>query len=201
MTGRTRRACTGCARRSRTRRATSSRGHVDDDPTNNFNFPNGPGIALQGITVPPEQLYLRIALFDEYTDGNDDLDLYLFYCPDGTTNNCSQVGQSGAFTSNEKIDVTTPMPGMYIVAVHGFETDQVAGGPGANYSLFVWSFGVDDTVGNAAVTGPGSVNAGDRVELGLSWAELAPGMRYLGAVSHETPRGLYALTILDVSSP
>jgi subtilisin family serine protease len=176
-------------------------GHVDDDPTNNFAFPNGPGITLQGITVPPGQLYLRIALFDEYTDGNDDLDLYLFFCPDGTTNSCSQVGQSGAFTSNEKIDVTAPAAGMYIVAVHGFETDQVAGGPGANYSLFVWSFGVDDNVGNAAVTAPGSVNAGDRVELGLSWAQLAPGMRYLGAVSHETPRGLYALTILDVSSP
>ena len=164
-------------------------GHVDDDPTNNFSFPNGPGITLQGITVPPGQLYLRIALFDEYTDGNDDLDLYLFFCPDGTTNNCRQVGQSGAFTSNEKIDVATPTPGMYIVAVHGFETDQVAGGPGANYSLFVWSFGIDDTVGNLAVTGPGSVNAGDRVDLGLSWAQLAPGTRYLGAVSHATPHG------------
>jgi subtilisin family serine protease len=176
-------------------------GHVDDDPTKNFAFPNGPGITLQGITVPPGQLYLRIALFNEYTDGNDDLDLYLFHCPDGTTNSCSQVGQSGSFTSNEKIDVTEPTPGMYIVAVHGFETDQVAGGPGANYSLFVWSFGVDDTVGNATVTGPGSVNPGDRIGLGLSWANLAPGMRYLGGVSHETPRGLYALTILDVSSP
>jgi subtilisin family serine protease len=176
-------------------------GHVDDDPNKNFNFPNGPGITLQGITVPPRQLYLRIALFDEYTDGHDDLDLYLFYCPNGTTSSCTQVGQSGSFTSNEKINITTPTPGMYIVAVHGFETDQVAGGPGANYSLFVWSFGSDDTVGNAAVTGPGSVNAGDRVELGLSWANLAPGMRYLGGVSHETPRGVYALTILDVSSP
>jgi hypothetical protein len=176
-------------------------GHVDDDPSNNFNFPNGPGITLQGITVPPGQLFLRVALYNEYTDGNDDLDLYLFFCPDGTTNSCSQVGQSGTFTSNEKIDVTTPAPGMYIVAVHGFETDQVAGGPGANYSLFVWSFGVDDDVGNAAVTAPGSVNAGDRVDLGLSWAQLAPGMRYLGAISHETPRGLYSVTILDVSSP
>jgi len=67
--------------------------------------------------------------------------------------------------------------------------------------LFVWSFGIDDTVGNLAVTGPGSVNAGDRADLGLSWAQLAPGMRYLGAVSHAAPRGLYSLTILDVSSP
>ena len=176
-------------------------GHVDDDPTNNFTFPNGPGITLQGITVPPGQLYLRIALFDEYTDGNDDLDLYLFFCPDGTTNTCRQVGQSGAFTSNEKIDVATPTPGMYIVAVHGFETDQAAGGPGANYSLFVWSFGIDDVVGNLAVTGPSSVNAGDHADLGVSWAQLAPGMRYLGAVSHATPHGLYSLTILDVASP
>ena len=176
-------------------------GHVDDDPTNNFSFPNGPGITLQGITVPPGQLYLRVALFNEYTDGNDDLDLYLFFCPDGTTNSCSQVGQSGTFTSNEKININAPAAGMYIVAVHGFETDQVSGGPGANYSLFVWSFGVDDDVGNMALTAPGSVNAGDRVELGLSWAQLAPSMRYLGGVTHETPRGLYALTILDVASP
>jgi subtilisin family serine protease len=176
-------------------------GHVDDDPNNNFDFPYGPGITLQGITVPPGQLLLRIALFDQYTDGNDDLDLYLFFCPDGTTASCTQVGQSGAFTSNEKIDLTTPTPGMYIVAVHGFETDQVAGGPGANYSLFVWSFGVDDDVGNLAVTGPSTVRAGDRAQLGLSWAQLAPGTRYLGAVSHETPRGIYSLTILDVSSP
>jgi hypothetical protein len=176
-------------------------GHVDDDPANHFDFPNGPGIALHGIAVPPGQLFLRIALFDQYTDGNDDLDLYLFFCPDGTTNACRQVGQSGAFTSNEKIDVATPIPGTYIVAVHGFETDQAAGGPGASYSLFVWSFGVEDNVGNFAITGPGNVNAGDRADLGLSWAQLAPGTRYLGAVSHTTPRGLYSLTILDVASP
>jgi subtilisin family serine protease len=176
-------------------------GHVDDDPTNHFDFPSGPGITLQGITVPAGQLFLRVALFDQYTDGNDDLDLYLFFCPDGTTASCTQVGQSGAFTSNEKIDLTTPTPGLYIVAVHGFETDQIRGGPGANYSLFVWSFGVVDDVGNLTVTGPGTVSSGDRAELGLTWAQLAAGTRYLGAISHETPNGIYALTILDVSSP
>ncbi len=34
-----------------------------------------------GITVPADQLFLRVALFDEFTDGQDDLDLYLFFCP------------------------------------------------------------------------------------------------------------------------
>ncbi len=97
--------------------------------------------------MPPGQLYLRIALFDEYTDGADDLDLYLFYCP-RTTTSAAQVGQSGGITSNEKIDVAMPSPANTSSLVHGFETDQVAGGPGANYSLFTWSFGIDDDVGN-----------------------------------------------------
>jgi hypothetical protein len=175
-------------------------GHVDDDPYNAFSL-NGPGVTLHGITVPAGQLYLRVALFDEFTDGHDDLDLYLFFCPDGTTNNCTQIGQSGDFTSNEEIDVTTPTPGLYVAAVHGFETDQVAGGPGANYSIFVWSFGIDDDVGNLAVAGPNAVSAGDHVELALTWSQLTPGMRYLGAISHDTPNGVYAFTILDVAAP
>jgi hypothetical protein len=175
-------------------------GHVDDDPANAFSI-SGRGVTLHGITVPAGQLYLRIALFDEFTDGADDLDLYLFFCPDGTTGSCAQIGQSGSFTSNEEIDVTTPTAGLYVAAVHGFETDQVVGGPGANYSLFVWSFGVNDDVGNLAVAGPSSVNAGDHSELGLTWSQLTPGTRYLGAISHDTPLGVYALTILDVAVP
>ena len=175
-------------------------GHVDDDPSNAFSI-SGPGVTLHGITVPAGQLYLRIALFDEFTDGADDLDLYLFFCPDGTTRSCAQIGQSGSFTSNEEIDVTTPNPGLYVAAVHGFETDQVVGGPGANYSLFVWSLGVTDDVGNLAVAGPSTVNAGDHAELALTWSQLTPGTRYLGAISHDTPLGVYALTILDVAAP
>jgi subtilisin family serine protease len=175
-------------------------GHVDDDPSNDFSL-NGPGVALHGINVPAGQLYLRVALFDEFTDGHDDLDLYLFFCPDGTTNGCAQVGQSGSFTSNEEIDLTTPTPGLYVAAVHGFETDQVAGGPGANYSIFIWSLGIDDDLGNLTVAGPSAVSAGDRVNLALSWSQLAPAMRYLGAISHDTPLGVYALTLLDVAAP
>ena len=40
-------------------------------------------------------------------------------------------GKSGSFTSDEEIDVLTPQPGLYAALVHGFQTDQVAGGPGA----------------------------------------------------------------------
>jgi subtilisin family serine protease len=173
-------------------------GFVDDDPTNNFSFRFGDGVSAHGINVPEDQLYLRVALFDENTDGEDDLDLYLFYCPN---DECTQVAQSGGFTSDEEIDITLPQAGLYLALVHGFETDQVAGGPGANYSLFTWSFGTIDDVGNLAVTAPSTVTEGDRLDLEVSWSGLDPGLRYLGAVSHDTPSGLYWLTIVNVESP
>jgi hypothetical protein len=176
-------------------------GYVADDPTNNFSFPLGSGVNLHGINVPPDQLYLRVALFDEFTDGDDDLDLYLFFCPSGTPDNCTQIAQSGNFTSNEQIDVPAPKPGLYVAAVHGFETDQVKGGPGANYSLFTWSFGNADDVGNLAVSGPATVAEGDRTNLSLTWSGLTPRTRYLGAISHDTTLGVYGLTIVDVAAP
>jgi subtilisin family serine protease len=176
-------------------------GVVDDDPANHFRFPLGAGVNLHGINVPAGQLYLRVALFDAFTDGDDDLDLYLFFCPNGTPDNCTQIAQSGEFTSDEQINLTTPEPGLYVAAVHGFETDQAVGGPGARYSLFTWSFGVADDIGNLAITAPSTVAAGDRPELALSWSGLAANTRYLGAVSHDTPFGLYDLTIVDVTAP
>jgi subtilisin family serine protease len=174
------------------------RGFVDDDPTNNFTFRDGTGITTHLIAVPANQLLLRVALFDELTDGQDDLDLFLFYCPN---NECSQIAKSDGVTSDEEIDIRLPQPGPYAVLVHGFETDQVAGGPGANYSLFTWSLGLNDAVGNLTVAAPSAVANGDRVDLELQWSGLDPGSRYLGAVSHTTPNGLYDATVINVVTP
>ncbi|HEX7079791.1 MAG TPA: S8 family serine peptidase [Gammaproteobacteria bacterium] len=173
-------------------------GFVDEDETNHFSFRFAQGVTAHLVEVPPEQLYARFALFDELTDGADDLDLYLFYCPG---NQCVQVGESGGFTSEEEIDLVLPDAGLYTVLVHGFETDPVAGGPGANYTLFAWSFGKADVVGNLTVSAPTAVVDGDRAVLGVEWGGLAAGTRYLGAISHTTPSGPYSLTILDVRAP
>jgi len=35
----------------------------------------------------------------------------------------------------------------------------------------------------------------------VNWAALDPGMHYLGAISHNTPNGLYGLTIVNVRTP
>ena len=55
--------------------------------------------------------------------------------------------------------------------------------------------------GSAPGTAPTSVAAGDRVSFDVSWSALDPATRYLGAISHRTPTGLYGLTIINVQSP
>ncbi len=171
---------------------------VEEDTTNDFSFRFDDGVRAHLIDIPADQLYARFSLFDEFTDGSDDLDLYLFYCPN---NVCTQIAQSGSFTSDEEINLTLPAAGAYAALVHGFETDQVIGGPGAHYTLFAWSFGTDDIVGNLQVTSPVAVSDGERLELDLDWGPLEPATRYLGAISHNTPTGLYGLTILRMDSP
>ena len=175
------------------------RSFVDDDPTNTFSFRDGNGVRMHAFTVPAEQLLLRVALFDELTDGQDDLDLFLFFCP--ANNQCSQLAKSDGVTSDEAIDVVRPLAGSYVLLVHGFETDQIAGGPGANYSLFTWSLGLNDVAGNLNVTAPTTVANGDRVDFQLQWTGLDPGARYLGAISHTTPAGLYGATVVNVVTP
>jgi hypothetical protein len=175
------------------------RGFVDDDPTNTFTFREGNGVTRHDFTVPANQLLLRVALFDEFTDGQDDLDLYLFYCP--SSNQCSQLANSDDETSDELIDISNPLAGSYVLLVHGFETDQAAGGPGANYSLFTWSIGQNDVAGNLNVTAPTTAANGDRVDLELQWSGLEPASRYLGAISHSTPDGLYGATLVNVVTP
>jgi hypothetical protein len=172
---------------------------VDDDPTNNFTFRETNGVTRHDLQVPADQLLLRIALFDELTDGQDDLDLFLFYC--ASNNQCSQIAKSDGVTSDEQIDIPQPLAGSYVLLVHGFETDQVAGGPGANYSLFTWALGRNDVVGNMSVTAPTTVANGDRADLQVTWSGLEAGSRYLGAISHTTPDGLYDATVVNIVTP
>jgi subtilisin family serine protease len=172
--------------------------HVDDDPTNRFGFRTESGVNAHFFTLSAGELFMRVALFDELTDGADDLDLYLFHCPTPTT--CIQVGQSGSFTSAEEIDLVFPEPGLYATLVHGFETDQVAGGPGADYEVFAWSLGPGDDAGNLRLVTPPTVNEGDRLDFAYDFGPLAEGTRYLGAVTHNTPFGRFYLSLITVDA-
>jgi subtilisin family serine protease len=171
-------------------------GFVDEDPTKTFTFRSTNGVTAHLIDVPADQAYLRFELYDELTDGDDDLDMYIYYCPDGV--NCTKIGQSGEPTSRERFNVLLPGAGRYAVLIHGFETDNVAGGPGANYQLLGWSFGLIENLGNMTATGPTFVNAGTTENVDVSWSNLESDTIYLGGISHNTPQGLVAITVISI---
>ena len=171
---------------------------VGQDPDKLFAPIENPanGVTAHVFDVPADQAYLRFQTFDSLTDGNDDLDLYLYFCP--ANQSCRQIAQSGGPTSAEQINVPFPEAGRYAVFVHGFETDDVSGGPGAVYDLAAWQFGIDDDPGNLTVSAPAFVTSGSTVDVQIDWTGLPPQTVFLGAISHNTPEGLFGLTIINI---
>jgi subtilisin family serine protease len=177
---------------------------IPEDITKTFTQRNENGVHEFVFNVPADEAFLRFALFDELTDGDDDLDMYVYYCSPGLDcnfrDNFSRVGLSGEATSREQVDVLLPAEGTYAVYVHAFETDNVAGGPGAVYSLLAWQFGLNDDQGNMSATGPAAVSAGTTENVTVNWNGLGPDSIYLGAISHNTPDGLVAITLINIGN-
>ena len=172
-------------------------GNVEDDPGNSFQF-FGPGTSDHYFYVPTGTKVARWSLYNEYTDGNDDLDLYVWRC-EGFA--CSQVGGSGNFDSNESVTLILPEPAadigagdVYIVFVHGWQTD----GPDANYTLFNWV--VDADAGNMTVNGPASATFGATESVDVEWTGLDADEKYLGGVSHSDDVGVMDVTVVTVDT-
>lgn len=155
---------------------------VEDDPANNINtaLSTGVGVNFHAVQVITGTQYARFSLFDDYTDGDDDLDLYVFD-PNGNF-----VGSSTTPTAEEEVNLVAPSPGgTYTVVVHGWQTD----GPDANYTLFDWALGGADA-GNMTVTAPSSATLGATAGVTVDWAGLTTDKKYLGSVTYH-----------DVASP
>ena len=144
------------------------------------------------LIVDEGDIFLRIALFNEHTDGDDDLDLYLYRCD---LLGCQLVGLGGNFDSNEQIDILYPAPGEYYIDVHGFETDQVVGGPGAEFTLFIWTVGPSDTLGNVVMTPPAAAVTGEAANISVSW-DTIDHKTHLGAITHTDGADLSEITII-----
>jgi len=152
---------------------------VVDDPNNDIftALDTGIGITEHTIVIPEGVILSRISLFDEFTDGQDDLDLYLFG-PEAA--GFPFAGYSdGAHTSQEEINMRQPQPGVYVAIVHGWETD----GPDANYTLFSWALANTDE-NNLRISAPTSASSGIKATVGLEWSGLIPSNKYLGIVSY-----------------
>ena len=171
---------------------TTQDGNVVDDPANDINVAlgTGVGVTFETVTVPVDTAYARFSLFDEYTDGDDDLDLYVF---DG---NGAFVGGSGSGTSAEQVDVVLPAAGDYTVVVHGWQTD----GPDSNYTLFSWMVPLA-TGGSLSIdAAPAAAVLGTTGTVDISWSGLDPATKYLGAVSHSNGVDLLDITLVNVDS-
>ena len=162
---------------------------VVDDPADDINtaLDSGVGITVHTVNVAAGSRYLRTALFDENTDGEDDLDVYVFD-PDGQF-----AGGSGSPTSTEQVDLVDPVEGDWTVIVHGFETD----GPDANYDLFNWVINGDE--GNLTVTAPPAATLGATEQIDLSWTLPSAG-RYLGLVRYDDGVNELGFTVVSVNA-
>jgi hypothetical protein len=166
--------------------ATTFAGNVVDDPTDSF-VVGGPGTVSFNVVVPAGSTYARFSLFNAFTDGADDLDLYV-YNSGGT-----RVGASGGGTADEEVNLLNPAADTYTVWVHGFATD----GPDANFTLFAWVLGSTDA-GNMTVSAPAAATLGLSGTIDLSFSGLTPGTKYLGSVAYSGAAGMPNPTIVRV---
>lgn len=173
---------------------------IDQDPDKLFEPVVDDGVVRIDYLAPADQLYLRFALFDALTDGNDDLDMYVYYCPDNDDLSCSEIGNSGGPTSEEEFNVLFPGEGTYSIFVHGFETDGTDGNPGTVFDFVVWQLGLVDNPGNMTVAAPGTVTSGSTVDVTVDWNGLVFDTTYLGAISHNTPEGLVGITVIEIEN-
>ena len=177
--------------------ATTVNATVADDPTNNFNTANptaNQGIQVHDVVVPAGTSYARFSLFDEFTDGIDDLDLYVYRV--GTAGALTFVGVSGTGTSAEEVNFTNPTAATYKVFVHGFAAE----GGSANYTFFSWVLGTA-SAGNMTVTEPATAAIGATGTVNLAFSGLTANTRYLGSVVYTDGTNNLGTTIVRVNNP
>ena len=169
--------------------AATTAGSVTDDPTDSF-VRGGPGTTSFTVAVPAGTTYARFSLFNEFTNGANDLDLYVY-------NSAGlQVGASGGGTTAEEVNLLSPAADTYTVWVHGFATAV----PIATFTAFTWVLG-SSAAGNMTVTAPASATLGTTGTINLTFSGLAPATKYLGSVAYTGSTGMPNPTIVRVDTP
>ena len=175
--------------------ATTQTQTVVDDPTNNFDTddPNGnQGFNVHEFNVGSGTPFARFQLFDDFTDGEDDIDLYLYRV---SGDDLELVGQSTSATSAERIDLRSPAAGTYRLYVHGWETD----GADAVYTLFSWLVPTTAAGNMTATSSTSSATVGGTANITVSWSGLTAGTKYLGRLSYRNGSTEIGSTIVSVS--
>jgi subtilisin family serine protease len=176
--------------------ATLANRTVNDDPTNNFDTAapdSNQGVQVHPFEVAAGTTLARFSLFDEFTDGNDDIDIYLYRVETGGA--LTLVGLSAGGTSAERIDLQTPAAGNYKLYVHGWQTD----GASANYTLFSWLVPSTAAGNMTAASSTSSATVGGTAEITVNWFGLTAGTKYLGRVSYSDGSSEIGSTIVTIN--
>ncbi|MEM7612890.1 MAG: S8 family serine peptidase [Pseudomonadota bacterium] len=180
---------------------------LTDDPTDQFSFRFGdPSLFSTFIEdTQPGTAFRRFSTYDAYTTGNDDLDLYLYYCADGAT--CNLIDSSAGPGSDESVEVLLPVPfdptigfvgNVYILFIHAFDAETGE----TTVIYYDGQFGINNDVGNLLVTAPGAAESNVTTPVTVEWGGLPQGLlqKQIGAVSHSDANGIQNLTILDIQN-
>ena len=163
-----------------------------------FRFP------VENVSLP-DTAFVRVALYNDDTDGDDDLDLYVYSSLGGS------IFEPLAESTNDDSDEFVEFPLEpnaaaieLIVDVHGYDTDPVAGGSGAVFDLSVWRLQRGGTPVRLNVTAPVQAVRGTTQPVTAQWQNLGSG-RYLGGIEHRDDAGPLSdstpFTTIDVFVP
>ncbi len=160
---------------------------VVQDPDQTFDpgdgFSNAHEFDLTGTAV------FRLALPPDSTEAEADLDVYVFD-PNG-----DQVATSTAGGTDEQVTIYDPMPGVWTVYVHGWQTI----GPDSDYDMSTWSISATPG-GNMSITSaPTEAVLGEVGTVEASWTGAADAWN-LGAVSHSNADGVMGYTLVQVDN-
>jgi hypothetical protein len=148
-----------------------------------------PGTQLYPVTVPAGSQLLATRLSNvDGGDPNTDLDLFVFFDPNGDGNyaDAKLVDASASGSSAEEVVVPFPDAGKYVVAVVGFTTAE----PDSVYDVTNWV--ATDAQPDNPAPAPGIVLSGDpvnattgaNVPLTLQWSGVDTPGTYLGVVTY-----------------
>jgi len=185
-----------------------NRAYVANDPFDFYELEDEPPawVSRFFVEVPADQLRFRVRLYNEFTEGDDDdLDVYVYHCGSFIGETCLFVdprGENSDPGSNATLDFAAT-PGVWLIDVHGFETDPANADAGTNFRLHTWTLGRNNDVGNLSLTNaPVNVTYGSEADITVEWSGLDEDL-YFGGISHSddpADPGKYGITLIDVDA-
>jgi hypothetical protein len=83
--------------------------------------------------------------------------------------------------------------------VHGFETDEVTGGAGAEFYLYTWTVGPGQASGSLDVNSSlANATAGENGSVSVTWSGIDP-KTHLGTITHDDGQSGAGLLPLEIT--